>query len=176
MKRELKPAKSFSDASCISTHCRAYPDEKGIETRSIRRAYRRDAQNCRAYPDEKGIETSSIDGKLPALVDIAEPIPMKRELKLDVNRLVIELAPRYCRAYPDEKGIETKLRPGIGIEVQDRIAEPIPMKRELKRRWRTHHRPPEAGIAEPIPMKRELKHQPQDTHARCYGLLQSLSR
>ena len=38
---------------------------------------------------------------------IAEPIPMKRELKL-FGRLVILLSHFiHCRAYPDEKGIET---------------------------------------------------------------------
>ena len=63
-------------------------------------------KDCRAYPDEKGIETKDPGGtRLPACV-IAEPIPMKRELKLIpfCGSGVVE----HCRAYPDEKGIETE--------------------------------------------------------------------
>ncbi len=62
---------------------------------------------CRAYPDEKGIETDfrSKYGFLAA-VQIAEPIPMKRELKLhQAVQVLIHFI--NCRAYPDEKGIET---------------------------------------------------------------------
>ena len=62
-----------------------------------------------------------------------------------------------CRAYPDEKGIETDI---IIIWVQPRIpriAEPIPMKRELKPYHGPHYRGKKCRIAEPIPMKRELK-------------------
>ena len=57
---------------------------------------------------------------------------MKRELKL--FRLHEDQLTREpnCRAYPDEKGIETQLRPDEGGEVHSCIAEPIPMKRELK--------------------------------------------
>ena len=79
---------------------------------------------------------------------------MKRELKLFIEPTSGNTGISYCRAYPDEKGIETKMRlPGS----QGLIAEPIPMKRELKRSplclsSMTHL------IAEPIPMKRELKH------------------
>ena len=66
----------------------------------------------------------------------------------------------YCRAYPDEKGIETLIPCGPVDLFRDgiaEIAEPIPMKRELKLQFcqvsvRTH-----LHIAEPIPMKRELK-------------------
>ncbi len=39
---------------------------------------------------------------------IAEPIPMKRELKLNVC-YVFDGFHINCRAYPDEKGIETIL-------------------------------------------------------------------
>ena len=38
---------------------------------------------------------------------IAEPIPMKRELKLQIRYVVAFHCSRNCRAYPDEKGIET---------------------------------------------------------------------
>ena len=81
---------------------------------------------------------------------------MKRELKLDIVPIVIMLFSENCRAYPDEKGIETFL---FGAKTQyfyRLIAEPIPMKRELK----PYIMPPIAiymKIAEPIPMKRELK-------------------
>ena len=61
---------------------------------------------------------------------IAEPIPMKRELKL---------------------------KPVADIDTYSHIAEPIPMKRELKPAWRVASRYCDQGIAEPIPMKRELK-------------------
>ena len=36
---------------------------------------------CRAYPDEKGIETSLDTISAESFSPIAEPIPMKRELK-----------------------------------------------------------------------------------------------
>ena len=39
--------------------------------------------------------------------DIAEPIPMKRELKLYAFGGVRCKVVQNCRAYPDEKGIET---------------------------------------------------------------------
>ena len=62
---------------------------------------------------------------------IAEPIPMKRELKL-FGRLVILLSHFiHCRAYPDEKGIETMFSE-MFRGMSSKIAEPIPMKRELK--------------------------------------------
>jgi len=42
-----------------SLHCKAYPDEKGIET--SRRPGRMSlwVPYCKAYPDEKGIETQN---------------------------------------------------------------------------------------------------------------------
>jgi len=68
-------------AESLISYCRAYPDEKGIEThiRGIKRSPRR--YDCRAYPDEKGIETSRSSMPQVIPVPIAEPIPMKRELK-----------------------------------------------------------------------------------------------
>ena len=44
--------------------------------------------NCRAYPDEKGIETLQFLGCASKYFLIAEPIPMKRELKLRLYRLL----------------------------------------------------------------------------------------
>ena len=57
---------------------------------------------------------------------------MKRELKLGgiLNQLLPCLG--HCRAYPDEKGIETGIWRVVWRE-ESCIAEPIPMKRELKR-------------------------------------------
>ena len=58
---------------------------------------------------------------------------MKRELKLKAK--CADCMGNYadCRAYPDEKGIETS-SPCEGVMSADNwgIAEPIPMKRELK--------------------------------------------
>ncbi len=82
MKRELKPSTCTRDTKSSRIYCRAYPDEKGIET----------------DPEELG--SSANRGP------IAEPIPMKRELK----------------PYPTSTGTSGYLM----------IAEPIPMKRELK--------------------------------------------
>ncbi len=57
MKRELKQ-RHLKKLSGRMSHCRAYPDEKGIETPEPEQAAQYDVTNCRAYPDEKGIETS----------------------------------------------------------------------------------------------------------------------
>ena len=62
---------------------------------------------------------------------IAEPIPMKRELKHDCDSYTHFRSPQHCRAYPDEKGIETNVF-GRAYSGSGSIAEPIPMKRELK--------------------------------------------
>ena len=82
----------------------------------------------------------------------------------------------YCRAYPDEKGIETSKSGQVSSLFYCIIAEPIPMKRELKRSplclsSMTHL------IAEPIPMKRELKHVQLLLEVNpVWAALQSLSR
>ena len=57
MKRELKPPKKLSNLAGTAANCKAYPDEKGIET---------------APPGERERHCEAI----------AKPIPMKRELKL----------------------------------------------------------------------------------------------
>ena len=64
-------------------HCRAYPDEKGIETFAVLYWGIVGLLYCRAYPDEKGIETHEVDQETGKEYNIAEPIPMKRELKQD---------------------------------------------------------------------------------------------
>ena len=129
MKRELK---HVLDSRNLITYwnCRAYPDEKGIETGYRMYDTWRWYNNCRAYPDEKGIETSLVQVHFPRYIRIAEPIPMKRELKQILFSYGAQ-ARRYCRAYPDEKGIETWGRTRWPV-LEFLIAEPIPMKRELK--------------------------------------------
>ena len=113
--------------------CRAYPDEKGIETAFSFAISFIHSSNCRAYPDEKGIETMILQYQLNyTFGPIAEPIPMKRELKLRGRRWL-------------ENGCNGK------------IAEPIPMKRELKHQRADWGTTCWKCIAEPIPMKRELK-------------------
>ena len=92
----------------------------------------REKLHCRAYPDEKGIETSNAVWHFMQRNMIAEPIPMKRELKhRDEQARYSGLLPD-CRAYPDEKGIETEVYSGLLASGRSPIAEPIPMKRELK--------------------------------------------
>jgi len=65
-----------------TSYCKAHPDEKGIETR-----IKGDhltlgvVGNCKAHPDEKGIETYIVPHTHLLPVEIAKPIPMKRELK-----------------------------------------------------------------------------------------------
>jgi len=39
-------------------YCKAYPDEKGIETKALNRQEYGRSGHCKAYPDEKGIETT----------------------------------------------------------------------------------------------------------------------
>ena len=50
---------------------------------------------------------SFITRRYPSACFIAEPIPMKRELKLLTKMANKPVGKMYCRAYPDEKGIET---------------------------------------------------------------------
>jgi len=58
MKRELKPNPSTLVAEGSAINCKAYPDEKGIETKKEDATRHLPACYCKAYPDEKGIETS----------------------------------------------------------------------------------------------------------------------
>ena len=51
--------------------CRAYPDEKGIETEFPDIYATWDFYHCRAYPDEKGIETVKVcDGEVVYLPEL----------------------------------------------------------------------------------------------------------
>gem|GEM_PF-2896253 len=56
MKRELKLTILVTVGCSITEDCRAYPDEKGIETYD-QGTEKSQPPDCRAYPDEKGIET-----------------------------------------------------------------------------------------------------------------------
>ena len=58
MKRELKQF-LWARTNKIKENCRAYPDEKVIETGFRPCSSYFFYQHCRAYPDEKGIETRS---------------------------------------------------------------------------------------------------------------------
>ena len=70
MKRELKRSTLCQAGSGETSYCRAYPDEKGIETISGPAPYREpNISNCRAYPDEKGIETEV--RRLSQILDIS---------------------------------------------------------------------------------------------------------
>jgi len=91
--------------------------------------------HCRAYPDEKGIETDGIcqDAK-NYWFPIAEPIPMKRELKRKSHLAEKTALVNYCRAYPDEKGIETR--------------RPLPLKQHGWKHCRAY--PDEKGIETPL--------------------------
>ena len=112
--------------------------------------------HCRAYPDEKGIETLIISQPWSRWWIIAEPIPMKRELKhcnAVGHVLSVALVLQSLSRWKGNWNISWSC-PSIRSLA---IAEPIPMKRELKRSSRF----PSiviSEIAEPIPMKRELKH------------------
>ena len=81
----------------LAFHCRAYPDEKGIET-IIRLWYSVPVVDryCRAYPDEKGIETLICSWFLRKWIS-------------------------NCRAYPDEKGIETITGRGASVAIIDEL-------------------------------------------------------
>ena len=174
-------SRSVSRGSC-SIHCRAYPDEKGIETWWQRSTHRTGFLYCRAYPDEKGIETvwqarntsqplytlqslsrwkgnwnwAVVLSVTLSLSCIAEPIPMKRELKQCSQRCFagclrkLQSLSRWKGNWNPASGLAGMLKP-LGLQSLSRwkgnwngtlpawdrlvippIAEPIPMKRELK--------------------------------------------
>ena len=107
MKRELKPCFPRHRGENPGYNCRAYPDEKGIETRAGRR--RRAGPEHIAEPIPMKRELKPPGGLVlgDEILEIAEPIPMKRELKHVKHYLSRILRFPNCRAYPDEKGIET---------------------------------------------------------------------
>ena len=65
-------------------------------------------------------------------MEIARPIPMKRELKEYQAWLLLSSHTRDRKAHPDEKGTESLLHCPVLADGLPRIARPIPMKRELK--------------------------------------------
>ncbi len=78
-KRELK-RKVYDIALRPERHCKAHPDEKGIET-DVLMSDRQPPFYCKAHPDEKGIETEAIRKAAGHEHRIAKHIPTKRELK-----------------------------------------------------------------------------------------------
>ena len=76
------------------------------------------AKIAEPIPMKRELKLESISAWQASDVPIAEPIPMKRELK---QRHLKKLSGRmsHCRAYPDEKGIETPMSPGRGSHVTD---------------------------------------------------------
>ena len=87
---------------------------------------------------------------------IAEPIPMKRELKH--VQLLLEVNPVWA-ALQSLSRWKGNWNENLGNSPSKRsfIAEPIPMKRELKLLPGSTMPLTRPLIAEPIPMKRELK-------------------
>ena len=76
MKRELKLNMSVRQFEKIPENCRAYPDEKGIET-YVFLYYPQISErvlHCRAYPDEKGIETPYQDGQQASGQDVLQSL------------------------------------------------------------------------------------------------------
>ena len=107
MKRELKHIFGLAISIFRSLIAEPIPMKRELKLLSILCHHHLNQRDCRAYPDEKGIETyKRRHGFLPNATRIAEPIPMKRGLKhsSEIDERVLDL---YCRAYPDEKGIET---------------------------------------------------------------------
>ena len=133
------------------------------------------AKDCKAYPDEKGIETifSSRSGNL-CHHDIAKPIPMKRELK---HLMFLYPFDTKLIAKPIPMKRELKHKDALSDDPERlTIAKPIPMKRELKLLWHMRNHWVNNHIAKPIPMKRELKLIWHVCIHRTPYILQSLSR
>ena len=135
MKRELKPKFESITTSLTTKNCRAYPDEKGIETGTLLSHVTRPGRlqslsrwkgnwnlsfcsswgplfpNCRAYPDEKGIETTLIWSKVGVSSNILQSLSRwKGNWNVKLGNDTFQHT-GYCRAYPDEKGIETTQYP-----------------------------------------------------------------
>ena len=106
MKRELKHNRSARIGPGHAGHCRAYPDEKGIET-VIGSLWCSRGSNCRAYPDEKGIETLAGQGQGTAESGNCRAYPDEKGIETRCPEWQTAPHSRNCRAYPDEKGIET---------------------------------------------------------------------
>ncbi len=89
-------------------YCRAYPDEKGIETEKTAEEIAAGAKIAEPIPMKRELKHEDLRTARIEMHDIAEPIPMKRELKLYAFGGVRCKVVQNCRAYPDEKGIETR--------------------------------------------------------------------
>ena len=158
MKRELKPRLSTARSTAGQDIAKPIPMKRELKRLYQRSTITSRAWNCKAYPDEKGIETGicslrarglcatlqslsrwkgnwnhhSCQGCLAQCLcciakpipmkrelkrqrlksgrssgRIAKPIPMKRELKLSPHRPGGREEELHCKAYPDKKGIET---------------------------------------------------------------------
>ena len=161
MKRELKHSSEI-DERVLDLYCRAYPDEKGIETLMImvRNGHRTALQSlsrwkgnwnilnnssatslqlhCRAYPDEKGIETWR-RRVCRRLGPDCRAYPDEKGIETRVAARPIAGDGMHCRAYPDEKGIETKSR-------QVTYAKPIQTLQSLSRWKGNWNGEPQEGI------------------------------
>ena len=150
MKRELKPQDLSSRLAGPSPHCRAYPDEKGIETPSLDR---------------------------PKIIIL--PLQSLSRWKGNWNRIPKSTSIKtsmHCRAYPDEKGIETTSWNTL-IQYMLCVLQSLSRwKGNWNSVWILRYRKRHLRIAEPIPMKRELKHSRRVPHSRFRFGLQSLSR
>ena len=82
MKRELKVCDWHSVRVQYWVYRKAHPDEKGTESANILSNKRCVGVDRKAHPDEKGTESLQCGiYRLPRM-QIARPIPMKRELKV----------------------------------------------------------------------------------------------
>ena len=91
-------------------NCKAYPDEKGIETlRPCHLPLIYIDPDCKAYPDEKGIETSSASLHSHGCLRYCKAYPDEKGIETVASRWQRGNRLLYCKAYPDEKGIETWL-------------------------------------------------------------------
>ena len=109
MKRELKHNKHRAKGHESLPIAKPIPMKRELKLFIPHRKVRKQGKYCKAYPDEKGIETGSSQRFVALVTIIAKPIPMKRELKRDDPAPVVLEVIRNCKAYPDEKGIETKI-------------------------------------------------------------------
>ena len=67
-------------------HRKAHPDEKGTESKHGAGANAINKVDRKAHPDEKGTERKTMRKITTIRLEIARPIPMKRELKAELTR------------------------------------------------------------------------------------------
>ena len=143
----------------ILFHCRAYPDEKGIETGYTSFSVRNmtlELQSLSRWKGNWNVNTSQLSETNVSILQslIAEPIPMKRELKQTREEAIregIELQSlSRWKGNWNACGSQCPIRFDVALQSLSRwkgnwnpetshaslilllIAEPIPMKRELK--------------------------------------------